>query len=113
MNVTVFAGTERRDLIDGICEVLGVALGSPLRFRDETGSIVIFSSMVPDGTVLHVSCELGFAPVRCVETIWFSVSVRSFALISVVLLATADATSAFRYKRRRPRCDSEHHHKRR
>jgi hypothetical protein len=58
----VFPGTPRDELLAGIREVLGIAIGAPLRFRDADGDVVMLSSMMPSGTVLHVEVASGAAP---------------------------------------------------
>ena len=64
------ATTTRDELLAGICETIGVAPLSPLRFRDEDGNIVLLSASIPSDLELHVAVEAGFAP--AVEVARFS-----------------------------------------
>lgn len=57
--VKFYAHTPRDELLAGMREVLGVRPGTPLRFRDADGDIVLITSALPDGTVLHVAVEEG------------------------------------------------------
>ncbi|KAG2496214.1 hypothetical protein HYH03_005812 [Edaphochlamys debaryana] len=57
--VRFFARSSRDDLLTAIREVLGVAAGAPLRFRDEEGAIMLFTAGMPSGTTLTVSVEQG------------------------------------------------------
>jgi len=56
------ANITRTDLLAGVCDAIGVAVLSPLRFRDGDGNIVLPSAELPSGLELHVAVEFGFAP---------------------------------------------------
>ncbi len=57
--VKFFEGSSREDILAGIREVIAAPPDAQLRFRDEDGDVVLISSAMPSGTVLHVSMELG------------------------------------------------------
>ena len=56
-------GTSRIELLSEVRNAIGVENNAPLRFRDAEGNIVVISDSLPHEIQLHVSVELGFAPV--------------------------------------------------
>lgn len=60
LSVLFFPSSTRGELLEGIREAIGApAAGSPLRFLDEDGEIVIIAPTMPPCT-LHVKVEAGF-----------------------------------------------------
>jgi hypothetical protein len=60
IELRVYVGTPADELVAMIREMLG--LRGQLRFRDDTGILVVLSSHFPDGTRLHVTEEAGLPP---------------------------------------------------
>jgi len=91
--VKFYASTPREELLAGIREVLGVRPGTPLRFRDADGDIVVLAASMPDSTHLHVTVEVGAAASLGVQAV-AAAAILAPAAVAALAPAAAGAIAA-------------------